>query len=54
MIHIAELNDYLLQWKQKDNSGVVKLSDLAKIAKCQIKKEKSNLDLKLFKKEFKI
>ena len=54
LIHISELNSYLLNWKQKESSGITILADVTKIAKCQIKKEKSNLDLKLFKKEFKI
>ncbi len=55
LIHIAQLNDYLMNW-YAEPSGVdyVKLYDLTVLAKCEIHKEKSGLDLSNMRKMFKI
>lgn len=55
VIHISTLNKYLTDWYNLP-SGVdyVKLNDLTQLAKCQIRQDKSDLDLSYMKKVFKI
>ena len=55
LIHIAQLNDYLMNWYQvPSGNDFVRLADLVLLAKCEIRKEKSGLDLSYMKKAFKI
>lgn len=53
LIHIADLNNYLMNWyKLPSHNDYVKLYDLVQLAKCQIRKEKSGLDLTNMKRMF--
>ena len=55
LIHISELNNYLLNWhKMSSKNEYVRLYDLTQLSKCQIKKEKSGLDLSNMKKIFRV
>lgn len=55
LIHIADLNDYLMNWYQEPSGNdFVRLSDLVLLSKCEIRKEKSGLDLTYMKQTFKI
>lgn len=55
LIHIASLNNYLLQWHSlESNEQMVRLNTLVELSNCQIRHEKSNLDLSKIKKELKV
>ena len=55
LIHIADLNDYLMNWQQEPTKNdFVTLNDLVKLSKCEIRKDKSGLDLTIMKQAFKI
>ena len=46
LIHIVDLNKYLTYWYEFDSGNdYVRLYDLVQLAKCQIRKEKSELNL---------
>ena len=53
LLHIIDLQDYLMDWyKTPTNVDYIRLYDLLQIAKCQIRKEKSDLDLTNMKRLF--
>lgn len=54
LIHIADLDEYLVKWVSGIDSDITHLSLIVEISKCQIRKEKSGLDLSYMKKAFKI
>lgn len=55
LIHIVQLQDYLMKWYTlPTNVDYVRLYDLLQVAKCQIRKEKSDLDLSNMRKLFKV
>ena len=55
LIHIVQLQEYLMEWYNLPSEvDYVRLYDLLQIAKCQIRKEKSDLDLSNMRKLFKV
>lgn len=57
VIHISELYEELLNWVEKcknNNTDICYLSTLTEIAKTQIRKEKSGLDLEKMKRQFRV
>ena len=53
LLHIVDLQDYLMEWyKLPTDVDYIRLYDLLQIAKCQIRKEKSDLDLTNMKRLF--
>jgi len=55
LIHISELYQELLKWVEQcktDNTDICYLATLTEIAKAQIRKEKSGLDLEKMKRQF--
>ena len=53
LIHIATLHQFLLGWiEMQVGSGIVQLRDLTQIAKCQVRKEHSGLDLADIRRKF--